>query len=308
MLYFPQLGLYLIIFAHETTCNKWIFHKPDQIMIHEIFPHRFNNQYLAGLSIREKDYVLHFKEKALLLKTKGEEFEIPQKKDFPEITLQTKHTFLFTLNDIPCFLIEENLNTEKSGLIYKEINFFRTTKQHEIAWISMVGFHLLNWYTHNRFCGKCGTVTTHMTDERALQCPDCMTIVYPKISPAIIVAIICRNKILLARNSSFPGSWYSLVAGYVDIGESLEEAVTREVKEEVGLDIRNIRYYKSQPWPFSGSMMVGFVADADEDQTISIDMKEIAEAAWFQRGKLPNHSLNVSIAGEMIERFDKGEL
>jgi NAD+ diphosphatase len=135
-----------------------------------------------------------------------------------------------------------------------------------------------------------------------------MTIVYPKISPAIIVAIICRNKILLARNSSFPGSWYSLVAGYVDIGESLEEAVTREVKEEVGLDIRNIRYYKSQPWPFSGSMMVGFVADADEDQTISIDMKEIAEAAWFQRGKLPNHSLNVSIAGEMIERFDKGEL
>jgi NAD+ diphosphatase len=172
----------------------------------------------------------------------------------------------------------------------------------------MVGFHLMNWYTQNKYCGKCGTRTQQKPDERALICPNCNTIVFPKISPAIIVAIICNNKILLVRSPNFPGSWYSLVAGFADIGESLEETVIREVKEEVGLDVKNIRYYKSQPWPLSGSMMVGFIAEADENQPISIDNKEIAEATWFNKENLPEYSSNLSIAGEMIEKFEKGEL
>lgn len=132
--------------------------------------------------------------------------------------------------------------------------------------------------------------------------------IYPKISPAIIVAIVCGNNILLARGSNFRGSWYSLIAGYADVGESLEDTVKREVKEEVGLDVRNIRYYKSQPWPLSGSMMIGFVAEADDHQPVSVDRREIAEAAWFTRGRLPEYSMRLSIAGEMIEKFDKGEL
>jgi len=166
----------------------------------------------------------------------------------------------------------------------------------------------MNWYSQNKFCGKCGARTQHKPDERAIVCPNCSTAVYPKISPAAIVAIVCKNKILLARNSNFSGSWYSLVAGYSDIGESLEETLAREVKEEVGLDITNIRYYKSQPWPLSGSMMIGFIAEADENQPICIDNKEIAAAAWFTRGNLPQHPLNISIAGEMIDKFEKGEI
>jgi NAD+ diphosphatase len=277
-------------------------------MIQEIFPHRFNNHYLVNKNIGEKDFVLHYNGNSLLLKTRGDEFEIPQKKDFPEISDKTESTFLFTLNDVPCFLIWDNLKEDKPYFIYKEINFFRTIRQQEIAWISIVGFNLMNWYSQNKFCGKCGARTQQKPDERAIICPDCNTIVFPKISPAIIVAIICNNKILLARNSNFPGNWYSLIAGYVDVGESLEEALTREVKEEVGLDVKNIRYYKNQPWPLSGSMMIGFIAEADETQSISIDNKEIAEAAWFTRGNLPTHSSNISIAGEMIEQFEKGEL
>jgi NAD+ diphosphatase len=277
-------------------------------MIQEIFPHRFNNHYLSHNNIGDEDFVLHFKGNSLLLKTNGELLEIPQKKDFSGISDITETTFLFTLNDVPCFLIWDSLEADKPHFVYKEISFFRTIKQQEIAWISIVAFHLMNWYSKNKFCGKCGTKTQRMTDERAIVCPNCNTIVYPKISPAVIVAIICNNKILLARNKDFPGNWYSLLAGYVDVGESLEETLTREVKEEVALDIKNIRYYKSQPWPFSGSVMIGFIAEADENQPIFTDNKEIAEAAWFTRGNLPEHSLNISIAGEMIEKFEKGEL
>lgn len=277
-------------------------------MIQEIFPHCFNNQYQTYSTIGEKDYVLHYKGKSILLKMNGNEFEIPQKKDFSEFTDKTEKTFLFTLNDIPCFLIWDDLKVDRDHFIYQDLSFFRTTSQQEIAWISMVGYHLMNWYSQNKYCGKCGTRTKQKPDERAIVCPDCNTTVYPKIAPAIIVAIVCKNKILLARSSNFKGNWYSLIAGYVDIGESLEEALIREVKEEVGLDIQHIRYYKSQPWPLSGSMMIGFVAEADDSQPVFIDDKEIAEAAWFTRGNLPQYSSNISIAGEMIEKFESGEL
>ncbi len=277
-------------------------------MIQEIFPHCFNNTYIANKNIADSDFVLHYNGNSLLLKTNGDEFGIPQKKDFLEISDKTEKIFLFTFDNVPCFLVWDSLNANKSSFIYREINFFRTIGQREIAWISIVGFHLMNWYSQNKFCGKCGVKTQPKSDERAIICPDCGTTVFPKISPAIIVAILCNNKILLARNSHFPGNWYSLIAGYVDVGETLEETLAREVKEEIGLDVKNIRYYKSQPWPLSGSQMIGFIAEADEDQPISIDNREIAEAAWFTRGNLPNHSSNISIAGEMIEKFEKGEL
>lgn len=277
-------------------------------MIQDIFPHRFSNLYRTYPAIGENDYILHYHENSLLLKTEGESYEIPRKKDFPEITGQTEYVFLFTLDEVPCFLVWDELKANRVPFVYQEITSFRTLQQQEIAWILMAGFHLLNWYGQNRYCGKCGTKTHHKPDERALVCPGCQNVIYPKISPAIIVAIVCGNNILLARGSNFRGSWYSLIAGYADVGESLEDTVKREVKEEVGLDVRNIRYYKSQPWPLSGSMMIGFVAEADDHQPVSVDRREIAEAAWFTRGRLPEYSMRLSIAGEMIEKFDKGEL
>lgn len=277
-------------------------------MIQDIYPHRFNNLFLPNENIGEKDYIFHFQGNSLLLKTNVELFEIPRKEDFPEISDKTEKTFLFTLDEVSCFLVWALPEEKRINFVYREISFFRTIKHPEIAWISMVAFHLMNWYTQNRFCGKCGTATRHRSDERALICPACNTVIYPKISPAIIVAIICKDKILLARNSNFPGQWFSLVAGYADIGESLEETLKREVKEEVGLDVTNIRYYRSQPWPLSGSMMIGFIAEADENQAIAVDPAEISEAAWFSRGNLPDHPSTISISGEMIEKFEKGEL
>jgi NAD+ diphosphatase len=277
-------------------------------MIHEILPHIFNNHYIPDKNIENNDFILHYYENSILMKAVGDEFVIPQKNDLSQICDKTNSTFLFTLDEASYFLKLDDLKEAGSYLIYKDINFFRSSRQQEIAWISIVGFHLRNWYSENRYCGKCGSKTRHKNDERALQCINCNSVFFPKISPAIIVAIICKDKILLASNPKFPGAFYSLIAGYVDVGETLEEALIREVKEEVGLDVTNIRYYKSQPWPLSGSMMIGFIAEADDNLPIIIDKKEISDAAWFTRGNLPYHALNISIAGEMIEKFEKGEL
>jgi NAD+ diphosphatase len=277
-------------------------------MIHEISPHRFNNQYIHYPVAGEDDLIFHFKGNALLLKNCGDDFELPRKRDFPEVSEFAEFLFLFSLDDVPCFLVMDDLQSYNPECTLKEIQFFRSTGKRELAWAMLAGFHLMNWYMQNKFCGKCGAENKHKPEERAIYCPDCSATVYPKISPAIIVAILSTNKILLARNANFPGGWYSLVAGYADIGESLEDALVREVKEEVGLDVWNIRYYKSQPWPLSGSMMIGFIAEADEKQQVVIDKIEITDAAWFTRDNLPNHPSTISIAGEMIEKFKNGEL
>lgn len=276
-------------------------------MIQEIFPHRFNNQYLVKTTIEEDDIILHYSGNTMLFRINGEEQELPRRKDFSSFPEEAERIFLFTLDETPCFLVPD-MKSNEPHMAFREISLFRSMSRQETAWITIAGLHLSNWYSHNRFCGKCGNRTIHKDEERALVCPACQNVVFPRISPAVIVAIISNDKILLARNTNFEGNWFSLIAGYSDIGESLEETLVREVREEVGLEIRNIRYYKSQPWPLSGSMMIGFVAEADENQTIVVDGKEIAEAAWFRRGELPNHSSLISIAGEMIAKFESDEL
>lgn len=295
---------------HVLLHNKpfYCYVEPDIGMINEISPHRFSNHYLATSTIRDNDVILHYSENSVLLKISGNGLELPRKNDIPEIPATTGITFLFSLDTDHCFLLKGTLKTDTPHLVYRKINFFRTAKRKETAWISMVGYHLMNWYSRNKFCGKCGARTRHKPDERALCCPECRTTIYPEIAPAIITAVTSHDKILLVRSSHFPGSWYSLIAGYVDIGESVEEAVKREVKEEVGLNVKNVRYYKSQPWPVSGSMMLGFVAEADERQPVVPDGNEITDAAWFTRGNLPACSPSLSIAGEMIESFEHGKL
>jgi len=273
-------------------------------MIHEIFPHRFNNQYIAGKIIEENDFVFHFKDNKLLLKLDGTEPQLPRKKDFREIAGLT--TYLFSLDEVSCFLVWDNVLTYCKSLDYTEISFFRTVENKETGWVALVAYHLWKWYTDNKFCGRCGSYTQHKTDERALVCTHCDAIIFPKISPAIIVAIISKDKILLAGNANFTGGWYSLIAGFVDVGETLEETVVREVKEEVGLDVYNIRYYKSQPWALSGTLMVGFIAEAEENQSIVVDGFEITKAAWFSKNELPPYPSNASIAGEIIEKFEMG--
>jgi NAD+ diphosphatase len=164
------------------------------------------------------------------------------------------------------------------------------------------GMHASDWLTTTRFCGRCGTKTNRSAQERCAICPRCDLHFYPRISPAIITLVRRGEQALLANNAKFPGAFYSTLAGFADIGESLEETLIREVKEEVGIDVTNVRYFGSQPWPFPNSLMIGFDADYAGGE-IAIDQSEIADARWFSYDELPQLPGPLSIARKLIDAW-----
>lgn len=170
------------------------------------------------------------------------------------------------------------------------------------ALFAVVGraMHACDWLTTSRFCGRCGTATNRSATERCAVCPACQLHVYPRISPAIITLVRKGDLALLANNAKFPGAFYSTLAGFADIGESLEETLVREVREEVGVTVRNVRYFGSQPWPFPNSLMVAFTAEYDSGE-ILIDPTEIADAQWFAADALPMLPPPLSIARRLID-------
>lgn len=162
--------------------------------------------------------------------------------------------------------------------------------------------HAADWLTSSRFCGRCGTPTERLAAERCMACPACGLHVYPRISPAIITLVRKGDLALLASNAKFPGVFYSTLAGFADIGESLEETLVREVKEEAGIEVRDVRYFGSQPWPFPNSLMIAFTAEwASGD--IVIDSSELADAKWFSIDELPMLPPPLSIARQLIDAW-----
>ncbi len=159
---------------------------------------------------------------------------------------------------------------------------------------------LVEWARTSRYCGRCGTATDMATGERAVRCPACGLLAYPRLAPAVIVLIRRGDEVLLARNGRFPGKMFSTVAGFVEPGETLEDAVHREVAEEVGVALGDVRYVASQPWPFPHSLMLGFEADWASGE-IEVDGDEIVEAAWFGRDTLPPIPPPLSIARRLID-------
>ncbi len=178
------------------------------------------------------------------------------------------------------------------------------------ALLSVVGraFQISNWARTHRFCGACGTATVHVAGERCVKCPACGFMAYPRISPAMMVLIRRGDSILLARHKTSPAPFFTALAGFVEAGESVEEAIHREVFEEVGLKVRNIAYFGSQPWPFPHSLMIAYTAEFDSGE-ITIDEAEIAEARWFgPDDALPKIPFGVSIASDLIRAHLPGTL
>ncbi|MGD9792615.1 MAG: NAD(+) diphosphatase [Acidimicrobiia bacterium] len=179
----------------------------------------------------------------------------------------------------------------------------------EIDWtIAGRAVQIVEWDRTHRFCGRCGTATEHSDNDRSRKCPSCGLLAYPRLAPAIITLVLRGNdEVLLGRGVNFPGNMYSCLAGFVEPGETLEQAVIREIREEVGVEVTNPRYIQSQPWPFPHSLMIGFTCEWVSGE-IDIDPAEIADAKWYRRGELPFTPPTMSIAGRLIEAWKAGEL
>jgi len=272
-------------------------------MIHEIAPHIFNNQ-INKREPKDEDILLHYKDGQVLLKGKNEELELPKISDIKEVKdLYAKLEYLFSIDEVGFFLLREEKIEENEELNYYNTQIFRTFMPQHIAFAGITGNQLFRWLENHKYCGRCGSKMIKSENERAMVCSECGQIIYPTISPAVTVAITNGDKILLARNARGNFTKFALVAGFVEIGESFEETVKREVMEEVGLKVKNIRYYKSQPWAFSDTEMIGFFVELDGDDHVTIQEDEIAEARWFSREELSDDLPQLSLSFEMIETF-----
>ena len=171
------------------------------------------------------------------------------------------------------------------------------------AFAAITAVQLHNWYRSRRFCGCCGAKLEKSHKERAMVCPECGQLEYPKICPAVIIGITNGSRIMMTKYAGREFTNYALVAGFVEIGESFEDTVRREVMEEVGLRVKNITYYKSQPWSFSDTLLGGFFCQVDGSEECTMDREELSLAEWMEREDMPVRSQDISLTSEMMEAF-----
>ena len=263
-------------------------------MIQEI-DQLFDNHFQT-VSPRVDDRVVCFRDGAVLAAQDGPELRFPTVGEAGGAGV-----YLFAVGDRRYFLGE----AEPFGVYgYREISLLRHAAPRETAFAGVTALHLYRWYRDHQFCGRCGAGMRHSETERAMVC-DCGNVVYPAIAPAVIVGVVSGDRICLTKYNRGYANW-ALVAGYTEIGETPEQTVVREVKEETGLSVKNIAYYKSQPWGLSGSLLLGYFCEVDGGDAITVDHSELKEARWFTPGEIDFTDDGVSLTREMIARFCAG--
>ena len=216
--------------------------------------------------------------------------------------------YIFRMDGKNYFLwMGESEELADSAYTFESTRQLRQLISKDVCYAIMTAWHLFVWYRNNRFCGGCGTPTVHDDKERMLHCPHCGNMIFPRISPAVIVAITDGDRLLLSKYAGRSFTRYALIAGYIEIGETMEQTVQREVMEEVGLHVKNIRYYKSQPWGVDGNVLMGFYCDLDGSNEIHLDQTELALAEWHPRSNLPAKDDGISLTREMIRTFEEGK-
>lgn len=263
-----------------------------------------------------QDTVLCFWQENVLIQNKDKSLTLPDffslRKCFsslptPESLFSISDRFFYGL-DLGTASIVPSKNMKKEELRFHPVSIFRTLPVSQDAFALSTAYHLITWKRRHRYCGHCGHPFLPVPKERALHCDCCGQILFPVICPAVSVAITDGDYILLARGLHAPADHFSLVAGYVEVGESLEETVRREVLEEVGLHLGAIHYVGSQAWGFSQSQMIGFHAILKGSRNIVLQQTELAEAKWVHRDALKEQATPLSLSFEMIERFRKRQL
>lgn len=269
-------------------------------MIHEIFPQKFSNEY-RNEKPNLNSIIFYFEEQNILIQHCDNEIRYPTFSDFKNI--EADYTYVFAIDGTTFFIAHTEQQIQIEGFSFEDNAVFRSALPKTNGFSGVVAYHLNCWYKANKFCGRCAEKLIHGTKERMLFCPTCSNIVYPKISPVIIVAITNGNSLLLTKYAGRKATHYGLVAGFIEIGETAEEALAREVMEEVGLKIKNITYYKSQPWGYSSSLIMGFFAELDGESTVTLDTEELSEAKWFTKEEIQIEYNDTSLTNEMIYKF-----
>jgi len=206
-----------------------------------------------------------------------------------------------SLDGHACWAVETDSEAPE-GMVYRGIRSFFFGVNEDFFRMAGRARQIVGWHATHRFCGRCGGATEPVSGELAMRCTRCGMLHYPRLSPAAIVLVERGDRILLARSPGFPEGLYSVLAGFVEPGESIEETVAREINEEVGIEVRNVAYFGSQPWPFPHSLMIGFTADYAGGE-LSPDPAEIEDAGWYTADELPQLPPRTSIARAMIDDF-----
>lgn len=271
-------------------------------MIQDIYPHIYRNEYKPEVPQKES-FLLIYKGREALLK-ESEEICFPTfgEMELYDSALCEKCTYLFSV-DNQSFYLAEDFYGDIEGYCWKDTEMFRRLKPQHLAFAGITGCQLHRWYQSHKFCGRCGREMVKDDRERMLKCEHCGQMEYPKIFPAVIVGVTDGNRLLMSKYAGREYKKYALIAGYAEIGETIEETVKREVMEEVGLKVKNIRFYKSQPWSFTDTLLLGFFADLDGKDKITLDQEELALAEWFEREDIPITERNISLTNEMILYF-----
>ena len=213
--------------------------------------------------------------------------------------------YLFSMDNAGYFLAAEDRKEPPLGFGLYTVRELRDLGRGRELFAAFTAWHLWKWYRDNRFCGRCGCRNGFHTAERALQCSSCGQVVYPRINPAVIVGVIRGDCLLITRYRS-GYAHNALVAGFTEIGETLEQTVAREVMEETGVRVRNIRYYKSQPWGMAQDLLAGFFCDAEGDGEIRMDENELKYAQWVRRDEIVLQPNALSLTNEMMKVFKEG--
>ncbi len=217
-----------------------------------------------------------------------------------------RRQYLGALDGCPCYAAELDAHAiPPAGWTFAGLRALYGHLGDDLFALAGRAFQIVEWDRTHQFCGACATPTEQLPTERAKRCPRCGLTTFPRLSPAVIVRVTRGDTILLGRAQNFPAAFYSVLAGFVEPGESLEETVEREIQEEVGIRVRNIRYFGSQPWPFPHSLMIGFTAEYAGGE-IQVQASELVDAGWFTRDNLPPRPPPLSIARRLIDSFLEG--
>jgi len=255
----------------------------------------------------EKAFFFAFRGDQLLVEFRDRRAYVPRLMIFEELGLPAVQEHYLGVSEKRghCFAVElpEDVKAPP-GTAFHGLRQLYEILEEDLLWIGGRAVQIVNWCHNHQFCGRCGGSTQPHPTERARICPRCDLMFFPRLSPAVIVLIQKGDQFLLARNHRFPPGLYSIIAGFVEPGETLEEAVVREVREEVGIAVKNIRYFGSQSWPFPNSLMLGFPAEYAGGE-IRLEDEELADAGWYTRDpdKLPNLPDGLSISRQLINWF-----